>query len=94
VITVERYCTCGEKLSAKAADEDEAREKLTEFLQEHIGREDDGTLHKPMKRKEYWRMIRKAQAEMKASAEAQAKKFMQEQIAQAPKVRRYATRRQ
>lgn len=83
-ITIERFCACGERLNATAKDDDEARAKLTEFLSQHIGREDDGTVHQPMKRKPYWRMVNRLRAELRAEAE----RMLKAQAAM-PNVRRY-----
>lgn len=91
MIEVERYCQCGERLVTKVADEKKARKLLEDFLHKHIGREDDGTIHARMPRWQYWKMIRKANAEMKQSAEAAAKKILEEGRF-APNTRRYKLR--
>jgi hypothetical protein len=90
-IKIERFCQCGERLSATAADEDEARRKLQEFLGAHIGREDDGTVHAPMRRRDYWRMIRRLNEELKKSVEMKARQMLEQQ-AKMPNVRRYKLR--
>lgn len=93
MIIVQRYCRCGERLDKKAVDEEQARALLSEFLSQHVGREYDGTLHEPMRRAPYWRMIRKAQAELRASAEAEAKRLQAQMIANAPRTKRYTVKR-
>lgn len=92
MIAVERYCYCGVKLVAKAKDETEARAKLEEFLRNHIGREDDGTVHRMIRRGVYWQMARRARAEMAQSAEAAARKILEEGRL-APKSRKYRIKR-
>jgi hypothetical protein len=87
-IKIERFCHCGERLEVTAADEDEARAKLEAWLRLHVGREDDGTVHAPMKRRDYWKMIRRLNAELKAEAE----RLLKQQAAM-PQVKRYVLRK-
>lgn len=92
-IKVERFCSCGARLIATAADEDDAREKIKAFLVAHIGREPDGTVHRQLQRWQYWPMVRRKEAEQKRAAEKEAQRLMSEQAASAPRVRRYTIRR-
>lgn len=92
MIEITRFCRCGEKLKGKAKDEDEAREKLEEFLSNHIGRELDGTVHEMMKGRAWRKMMQFLRDEMKASAEAEAQKILEEGRL-APNSRRYAIKR-
>jgi hypothetical protein len=88
VIKIERFCQCGERLNAKADHEDDARAKLEAFLHEHIGREDDGTVHAPMRRGDYWRMVRRLNEELRKSNEMEARRQL-EAMAKLPGARRY-----
>jgi hypothetical protein len=91
MILVERFCQCGEKLRVKAINEDEARQKLEEFLTAHIGRELDGTVHAMMKGRPWRIMMKRLREQMKASVEAQANQILEEGRL-APNTRRYKIR--
>jgi hypothetical protein len=91
LILVQRFCRCGEKLSAKAVDEDDARAKLEAFLAAHVGREMDGTIHEMMKGRDWRKMMRGLREEMRKSVELQAREILEAGRSD-PKARRYKLR--